>query len=73
MAVSHVDAIMRVYDPPNTAIPGSSNPYYINPIGIQSITLSVVLRAADRYAYTGCGSTAYCYLFYLGMDKYIYT
>jgi hypothetical protein len=21
-----------------------------------------VLRAADRYAYTGCGSTAYCYL-----------
>jgi hypothetical protein len=23
------------------------------------------LRAADRYAYTGCGSTAYCYLFYL--------
>src|SRR5271155_1405210 len=25
-----------------------------------------VLRAADRYAYTGCGSTAYCYLFYLG-------
>jgi hypothetical protein len=22
----------------------------------------VVLRATDRYAYTGCGSTAYCYL-----------
>src|SRR5271170_5040233 len=21
-----------------------------------------LLRAADRYAYTGCGSTAYCYL-----------
>ena len=42
MEVSHVDAIMRVYDPANTAIPGSPNPYYINPIGIQSITLSVV-------------------------------
>src|SRR5436305_6009760 len=26
----------------------------------------MVLRAADRYAYTGCGSTAYCYLFYWG-------
>ena len=25
-----------------------------------------LLRAADRYAYTGCGSTAYCYLFYWG-------
>jgi hypothetical protein len=25
----------------------------------------LLLRAADRYAYTGCGSTAYCYLFYL--------
>src|SRR5271155_3689458 len=24
-----------------------------------------LLRAADRYAYNGCGSTAYCYLFYL--------
>src|SRR5436190_16220024 len=27
---------------------------------------SILLRAADRYAYTGCGSTAYCYLFYWG-------
>src|ERR1700722_20099618 len=27
---------------------------------------SMMLRAANRYAYTGCGSTAYCYLFYLG-------
>src|SRR3984957_55083 len=25
-----------------------------------------MLRAADRYAYTGCGSTADSYLFYLG-------
>src|SRR5947208_12550807 len=25
-----------------------------------------LLRAADRYAYTDCGSTAYCYLFYWG-------
>src|SRR5438477_7721153 len=25
-----------------------------------------LLRAADRYAYTGCGSTACCYLFYWG-------
>lgn len=33
---------MRVYDPANTAIPGSPSLYYINPIGIQSITLSVV-------------------------------
>jgi hypothetical protein len=32
-----------------------------------------LLRAADRYPYTGCGSTAYCYLFCLGMGKYIYT
>ena len=30
------------------------------------IRKSRVLRAADRYAYTGCGSTAYCYLFYWG-------
>src|SRR5271154_3152416 len=29
----------------------------------------LVLRAADRYAYTGCGSTAYCYLFYLGDEQ----
>ena len=28
-----------------------------------------VLRAADRYAYISCGSTAYCYLFYLGDEK----
>src|SRR5271155_2054350 len=28
-----------------------------------------MLRAADRYAYTGCGSTAYCYLFYLGDEQ----
>src|SRR2546421_3636794 len=27
---------------------------------------SSLLRAADRYAYTGCGSTAYCYLIYWG-------
>jgi hypothetical protein len=29
----------------------------------------LLLRAADRYAYTGCGSTAYCYLFYLGDEQ----
>src|SRR5207248_4877813 len=29
-------------------------------------TSIIVLRAADRYAYTDCGSTAYCYLFYWG-------
>jgi endo-1,3(4)-beta-glucanase len=40
MAVSHVDAQMKVYGPPNTAIPGSPNSYYINPIDIQSIILS---------------------------------
>ena len=40
MAISHVDAAMKVYGPPNTAIPGSPNSYYINPIGIQSIILS---------------------------------
>jgi hypothetical protein len=28
-----------------------------------------MLRAADRYAYTGSGSTAYCYLFYLGDEQ----
>src|SRR5271156_4992202 len=28
-----------------------------------------MLRAADRYAYTGCGSTACCYLFYLGDEQ----
>ena len=28
-----------------------------------------MLRAADRYAYTGSGSTAYCYLFYLGNEQ----
>src|SRR5271156_539369 len=28
-----------------------------------------MLRAADRYAYTGCGSTVYCYLFYLGDEQ----
>src|SRR5271155_3556691 len=28
-----------------------------------------MLRAADRYAYTSCGSTAYCYLFYLGDEQ----
>jgi hypothetical protein len=28
----------------------------------QARTLSWVLRAADRYTYTGCGSTAYCHL-----------
>jgi len=26
-------------------------------------------RSADRYAYAGCGSTAYCYLFYLGDEQ----
>src|SRR5436305_2853300 len=26
----------------------------------------MMLRAADRYAYTDCGSTAYSYLFYWG-------
>jgi hypothetical protein len=31
--------------------------------------VSILLRAADRYAYTGCGSTAYCYLFYLGDEQ----
>ena len=40
MAISHVDAPMKVFGPPNTAIPGSPNSYYINPIGIQSIILS---------------------------------
>src|ERR1700722_17607676 len=30
---------------------------------------SFLLRAADRYAYTGCGSTAYCYRFYLGNEQ----
>jgi hypothetical protein len=30
---------------------------------------SPLLRAADGYAYTGCGSTAYCYLFYLGDEQ----
>src|ERR1700722_11575979 len=33
---------------------------------MQIIANTDVLRAADRYAYTGCGSTAYGYLFYLG-------
>ena len=34
-----------------------------------SIDVSLpLLRAADRYAYTGCGSTAYYYLFYLGSE-----
>src|SRR5271154_1611888 len=28
-----------------------------------------VLRAVDRYAYTGCGSTAYCYPFCLGDEQ----
>src|SRR5271170_1332551 len=32
-------------------------------------SMTDVLRAADRYAYTGCGSTACCYLFYLGNDQ----
>ena len=32
-----------------------------------------MLRAADRYAYTGFGSTAYSYLFYLGESKYLWT
>ena len=35
--------------------------------------VSYLLRAADRYACTGCGSTVYYYLFYLGMSKYLYT
>src|SRR5271154_215518 len=33
------------------------------------IGMHILLRAADRYAYTGCGSTAYCYLFYLGDEQ----
>jgi len=31
--------------------------------------ISLLLRAADRYAYTDCGSTAYCYLFYPGDEQ----
>src|SRR5277367_5147492 len=35
----------------------------------RNLNNSLMLRAADRYAYTGCGSTAYCYLFYLGDEQ----
>jgi hypothetical protein len=37
----------------------------LNVLGNQGGGINSLLRAADRYAYTGCGSTAYCYLFYL--------
>ncbi|EXJ82509.1 endo-1,3(4)-beta-glucanase [Capronia epimyces CBS 606.96] len=40
MAISHVDGSQKVFGPANTAIPGSPNSYYINPLGIQSLILS---------------------------------
>ena len=40
MAISHIDPSMRVFGPPNDAIPGSPASYFINPVGIQSIILS---------------------------------
>ncbi|KAJ4530105.1 endo-1,3-beta glucanase [Exophiala dermatitidis] len=40
MAISHVEESQKVFGAANTAIPGSPNSYYINPLGIQSIILS---------------------------------
>jgi hypothetical protein len=63
--------LLPVRLPDKTQKPKLAKP--IKAHGKASARSLTVLRAADRYAYTGCASTAYCYLFYLGTSKYIYT
>jgi endo-1,3(4)-beta-glucanase len=40
MAISHTDADMLAFGPPNPKIPGSPASHYINPLGIQPMILS---------------------------------
>ncbi|EPS27918.1 putative endo-beta-1,3-glucanase [Penicillium oxalicum 114-2] len=40
MGVSHVEAKLLAYGPPNSKLPGSPVSFYINPIGLQHVILS---------------------------------
>ncbi|EED16751.1 endo-1,3-beta-glucanase Engl1 [Talaromyces stipitatus ATCC 10500] len=40
LAISHTDLDQLVYGGPNNSLPGNPVEYYLNPIGLQSITLS---------------------------------
>jgi Predicted glycosyl hydrolase len=40
MGISHIEAHMLAYGPPNDKIPGKPVQYYINPVGIQHLVFS---------------------------------
>jgi hypothetical protein len=58
-----------------TITPMQDDPFkFLNSVAIQSILKStILLRAADRYAYSDCGSTAYSVGTVYGRKGHLYT
>ena len=58
---------------PQTYISAAPSEAHVLPSLHQNCCLSLVLRAADRYASTGCGSTAYAVETVYGGEGHLYT
>lgn len=58
LTISHTEANKTAFGEPNDSIPGSPVKYYINPVGIQSMTLSAV-ELDDSTSMTVANPTAF--------------